>query len=93
MSDSDDDNFNDEQPTVRIPRETMWQARERSQPAHIAWGADAAHGEGFTPIGPSRPTRELRPTEAPQEHTHVDGVPEPIDAGDDTEPMLLSRAS
>ena len=64
--------FDDEEPTIKIPRETMHESRERSRPAHTTWGESAAHGEGFTPAGPDRPTREIITPIS-------DGVPHPVD--------------
>lgn len=82
--------YDDEEPTTEIPKETMHEARERSTPAHMVQNYC---DDGFTPIGPDRPTRDIRlpaaPVEAPHEVTAVDGIPVPIDVdSEDTEPLL-----
>lgn len=83
--------FDDETPTVQIPRETMMEARERSAPAHVGWTC----ADGHLPAGPDRPTRDIRvPTELVEpEVTAVDGIPVPIGEHDETEPLLFERVA
>lgn len=67
--------FDDETPTPVIPRETMLEAREHSSPAPMWGNYPGAYGEGFTPSGPDRPTREIA---APRRDVS-DGVPVAVD--------------
>lgn len=70
--------FDDEQPTQKIPRETM---------------RDIVFGEGHAPIGPSKPTRELRPTPVDHLFDLSDGVPDPVEHDATTEPHMMAVAS
>jgi hypothetical protein len=59
----------DDEPTVRIPRASL---------------REVIYGEGHEPVGPERPTRDLRAVDATIIEDHSDGIPLPIEGFDST---------